>query len=346
MMGPKTLTRRDAGGLVLTLALALAAGPAQARTDAPASNTVDLAGTRLDFTSQAQGQRHIQQDDIWLKSVSPFQRAATMGLASKDQAQNSPSLLRFKSFLATTVQPWSAEEKVRWQAVAQELALRLEKLQLTRKPHSIELVLTDGRDAANAPYTRGSVIYLPRGYASKARSDLELLAHEYFHILTRENPALAQRIYQLLGFNSAGELEWPAEWLPARIANPDTPHSQSVMALERKGKTIHVMPLLVANRTELQPGETFFHVLDVRLLVVTPGNGKQPSRPLRDSDGQLSWTEVSQAHDYLQRLGENTSYVFHPEETAADNFAYLVSGRKVRNPELLKQLAQVLRTNR
>lgn len=346
MMPMQALTRRAAHRLVLTHALALAGGAALARDTAPAVAELDLAGTRLGFATQAQTQALIQKDDAWLQAASPFQRAATMGLAGKGSQQKAPGLARFKSFLASTALDWPADEKTRWQKAAQELAPRLAQLQLAQKPQRIQLALTDGRDAANTPYTRGDTIYLPRNYAGKSSSDLELLAHEYFHILTRENPELAQSIYQLLGFSTAGELEWPAEWLPARIANPDAPHSRNVMALQREGKTMHVMPLLVAHRTELQPGETFFHVLDVRLLSVTPGAGQQPSRALRGPNGQLQWTEVSETRDYLQRLGGNTNYVFHPEETAADNFAYLVSGRKVRNPELLTQLAQRLRAGR
>ena len=340
------LTRRATTRLALTLACGLAGSAALARSPAPATADIDLAGTPLSFVSQAQTQRLIQENDVWLQATSAFQRAATMGEATAKAQKAAPTVARFQHFLAATAQAWPADELARWQAVAQDLAPRLAQLQLAHKPVRIQLALTNGRDAANTPYTRGSVIYLPAGYASRSNSDLELLAHEYFHILTRENPALAQRIYALLGFRAAGELEWPAEWLPARIANPDAPFSRDAMALERGGKTIHVMPLLVAHRTVLQPGESFFDVLDVRLLSVTPGNGKQPSRALRGPDGQLQWMDVGAARDYLQRLGGNTHYVFHPEETAADNFAYLVSGRKVRNPELLTQLAQLLRASR
>ena len=346
MMQPLALTRRAATQAALSLALALAGGAAWARSPAPAAAAVDLAGTPLTFASQAETRQRIQEDDVWLQSASAFQRAATMGEATERAQKAPPTVARFKSFLATTALPWPQDELSRWQAVAKALAPRLDALQLAHKPQRVQLALTNGRDAANTPYTRGSVIYLPQGYASRSNSDLELLAHEYFHILTRENPALAQRIYALLGFSSAGELEWPVEWLPARIANPDAPFSRDVMALKRGDSTVYVMPLLVAQRTVLQPGETFFHVLDVRLLSVTPGTGKQPSRPLRGADGKLQWTDVNEARDYLKRLGGNTAYVFHPEETAADNFAYLVSGRKVRNPELLTQLAQLLREPR
>lgn len=340
----ETLTRRAASRLSIALACGLLGSAAFAQGPAPTTTELDLAGTPFSFASQEQTQRLIQEDDAWLQATSAFQRAATMGNTKAPADSATPT--HFKSFLAATTLPWTAKEQARWQAAVHALSQRLAKLQLAYTPQRIQLALTNGRDSANTPYTRGAVIYVPKGYATTHVSDLELLAHEYFHILTREQPALAQRIYALLGFEPAGELEWPAEWLPARIANPDAPLNHNVMTLQRGGKTFQVMPVLVARRTVLRPKESVFDVLDVRLLTVTPGSDLQPSRALRGPKGQLQWMELDEAEDYVKRLGGNTHYVFHPEETAADNFSYLVSGRKVHNPQLLTQLAKLLRERR
>jgi hypothetical protein len=100
-----------------------------------------------------------------------------------------------------------------------------------------------------------------------------------------------------------------------------------------------VAPVLVAARTELQPGETFFNVLDVRLLEVQP-DGKVSRAVLRD--GQPVWHRVNGSHDYLRKLGGNTGYVIHPEETMADNVALLVTQRPARNADLAARLRAVL----
>jgi hypothetical protein len=107
------------------------------------------------------------------------------------------------------------------------------------------------------------------------------------------------------------------------------------------GRPVLLMPLLVAGRTELDRarGETFFHVMELRLLQVqVDGDATRPV--LRD--GQPLWVSPRQAGDYLVRLGGNTGYIIHPEETMADNFAFLVSGRKVRNPALLREIERLL----
>ena len=88
--------------------------------------------------------------------------------------------------------------------------------------------------------------------------------------------------------------------------------------------------------------ETFFDVLQVRLLAVRAGPPGGTSQPLRDAGGALVWFPAERTADYLRKLGGNTAYVFHPEETMADNVAFLVSGRPVRNPALLERIRAVL----
>jgi len=59
--------------------------------------------------------------------------------------------------------------------------------------------------------------------------------------------------------------------------------------------------------------------------------------------GALAWHPPEVVPEYLLRLGGNTGYIIHPEETMADNFALLVIGRPVPNPGLLQSIERVLR---
>jgi hypothetical protein len=76
----------------------------------------------------------------------------------------------------------------------------------------------------------------------------------------------------------------------------------------------------------------------VRLLEVQPE--ADVSRAVM-RDGQPIWHRVNGAHDYLRRLGGNTGYVIHPEETMADNVALLVTQRPARNADLVERLRGV-----
>jgi hypothetical protein len=166
-----------------------------------------------------------------------------------------------------------------------------------------------------------------------------LLAHDLFHIVSRNAPALATRLYQTIGFESVPPLQWPAAWLPLRIANPDAPFDRHAMRVTIDGRATLVMPVLVTRRTKLKAGETFFDTMDVRLLEVSVSNGKTVALM---SDGQPLWHSPGNVADYLAKLGGNTAYVIHPEETMADNFAFLVAQRAVPNAALQKRIEAVL----
>ena len=328
MQAAVEFTRR--GAVVAVLGLALLA------PSAPAQDTAAAGVARVRFASIAEGRAVLGADDPWIAATSDFQRAATAGVRPPMSRQ------AFQEFAAGTVQSWPDAEAERWQAAVDAVMARAAALRVPL-PAEILLINTDGRDAANAPYTRGSAIVLPTVALRSAKMQVSapfLIAHELFHVVSRHDPALANRLYATIGFEPVEPLQWPAAWLPARIANPDAPLDRHAMRLAIDGRDTLVMPLLVARRTELGPGESVFSVMDVRLLEVTAAPG-QPTLPVLRG-GEPVWHAPAQLPAYAARLGGNTGYNIHPEETIADNFAQLLTGRTVRNPALLQQIEAVL----
>jgi hypothetical protein len=50
-----------------------------------------------------------------------------------------------------------------------------------------------------------------------------------------------------------------------------------------------------------------------------------------------------QISGFIEQVGQNTSYLIHPEEILADNFALLVLGMEdVPSPEILKRIRAIL----
>ncbi len=48
---------------------------------------------------------------------------------------------------------------------------------------------------------------------------------------------------------------------------------------------------------------------------------------------------VSEVSNFYEQMGNNTDYVIHPEETMANNFAYMVMQKTdVPNPEILESI--------
>src|SRR5262249_50932929 len=107
------------------------------------------------------------------------------------------------------------------------------------------------------------------------------------------------------------------------------------------GQTPWITPVLVASRTDLQPGESFFEAMEVRLLEVTP-NATTGSSTAVVRDGKPVWHPLNGSHDYVAQLGGNTPYIIHYEEAIADNIALLASNGQARNPALLNRLRTAL----
>lgn len=310
---------------LLLLAAGLQTGWAQER--------VAFAGGWVQFATLEQARAELTRADEWTATAGDFQRANALGL------DKTPDRESFRLGLAKVAQAWTPERIQRWRQALAIIAPRFEALHV-RLPNTVMLVSTDGSEEGNAAYTRGQAVFIPQRHSSR-QSDSEFLAHELFHILSRSDPELADRIYALIGFVPAEPLEWPAAWAAQRISNPDAPHHRHVMWIEARSQRIAVMPVLAVSRTNLKPGETFFSVLDIRLLAVKPGAKGQPTLPVL-RDGEPLWWHAQTVRPYLDKLGGNTGYILHPEEVAADNFALLVSDRTVPNPQLLESIRKVL----
>ena len=292
--------------------------------------------TRVRFAPLERGRAILMADDEWLAATSPFQRQAVM------QSPTPVTLEAFRRWNGDAVRPWAAEQRSRWRAVLESLAPAFAALRIPL-PAEVWLTSSNGQDAANAPYTRANAVVIPEQMSPSHYTDAMLMAHELWHVASRNAPALATRLYAEIGFEPVPQLVFPEAWAAARIANPDAPENRHAMRLHVEGRTPLVTPVLVATRTTLKPGETFFSVMQPRLLEVETAAGTTRA-VLRN--GEPVWHPLDGAHDYLRRLGGNTRYVIHHEEVMADNVALLAAGIPPRNPELLARIRTVLEAAR
>jgi hypothetical protein len=322
------VTRRLAAAALALLSLCAFAAQAQ---------DLVAGGIRFHFATREETSRLIVTDDDWTATAGTFHRAAIAG-----PGQGTVSDAEFKRALASTAMDCSAAEVRRWGASVARVAPKLRELKVGL-PATVTFACTNGQDATNAPHTRGDAVYLPQEL--HAESDDELVAHELVHIFSRRNPAVADRLYGLIGFTRAPELAWPPEWSDARLSNPDAPTHRHTIRITVREESFDVMPVLVAQRLSIRPGQTIFNVMDVRLLAVEKSGDGRSSAPLR-RDGQPLWFPAFRTPAYVEQLGGNTHYVIHPEETIADNIAYLVSGRTVPNPALLEKVRRTLADSR
>src|SRR5437667_368014 len=77
-------------------------------------------------------------------------------------------------------------------------------------PTTVQLIKTTGVEEGNAAYTRGTAIVISKVELSKTQSELEkIICHELFHILSRHNPKLRERLYAIIGFIPCDDVEFP-----------------------------------------------------------------------------------------------------------------------------------------
>ncbi len=278
--------------------------------------------------------------DPWMTRTSGWQRAILMG---RDAA---PDLESFRAWEMAAAQTWPDEARERWRRALATIAPAFNRLRVPLPPEVL-LIHTDGSESAHQPHTRANAVVLPAQFSQQAFSDAEVLAHELFHVVSRHQPELANRLYELIGYDHVGELEWPLSWLPLRIANQDAPFHRHVMRVKIQGRDVTVMPVVVTSSAKLPAahGDTLLELIEPRLLEVEPGAGERPTRVVLKR-GQPVWHDPEKTPDFLARLGGNTDYTLHPDETIADNFMLLVSGRAVKNPALLARIEAVLQATR
>ncbi|HEV8326412.1 MAG TPA: DUF4157 domain-containing protein [Nitrospiraceae bacterium] len=290
------------------------------------------------FAPATDSRRILSTKDTFVARMSPFDRAARMK-TDRDVTES-----QFLEFAASAALDWEQHEKDVVESAFRKIRTAVARLSLPL-PGQIYLIKTSGREEGNAAYTRSNAIVLPKSIlASSEREIQRLLAHELFHISSRTHPKLAKLLYESIGFQYCGEIEFPENLAPRKITNPDAPQNDYCIRLELDGQKTWAIPILFsrAPRYDNSRGGEFFQYLQLALLLVErPGDTRAPLA-LYDSHGPRL-VGLEQISGFFEQVGQNTEYIIHPEEILADNFALIVLGeRNVRSPEVLSKIQSAL----
>ena len=304
-------------------------------------NGLSLApGIEVSFLNRKASAVFLSEPDDFVRALSPFD------CASRLQTGRVVRQADYLNHVRAQALDWEKAEVERVSALLKELRPRMMDLKLPW-PRVIHLIKTTGKEEGNAAYTRRNAVIMPAGKLKQKNDKLQqLLVHELFHVLSRTNPKLSTRLYRIIGYKPVPLLKFPAELLPRKLTNPDAPFSRHAIDVEYAGRTVKVAPILYA-RTEkydAKQGGTFFRYLVFRLLVLDP---EDLSKAMRGADEKPFLLEPAEAKGFQEKIGRNTRYIIHPEETMADNFVFLVFGKKnLPNPEIVRAMKKVFQENR
>ena len=264
--------------------------------------------------------------DDFVKAMSPFDRAARLHSAGPVSEE------AYLAHVGRQAREWTPAESAKAEAAVRKVAGRIAPFKLGL-PKEVLLLKTTGDEEGHAAYCRGNAVVLPQNMVDGPPAELErILIHELFHILSRQDPKLREALYGILGFRACPEAPLPADLRDRKITNPDAPRNDHAVDIEDGGGTVTVVPVLFSE-TDYSPerGGEFFDYLQFKLLVVKQ-EGDEPVLldPVRTPG-------------FLDKVGRNTDYLFHPEEVLADNFVLLVDGaRGVPTPRILDEMRKAL----
>jgi hypothetical protein len=298
-----------------------------------------LAGrTVVVFTTVNEGRAILETRDGFVERMSPFDRAARMKTDRKVSEE------KFLKHAGQSVRGWDAEDRQALKSAIAGLRPRLEALNLPF-PAKVCFIKTTGDEEGGAGYTRENAIILPKDQLAMPVSNLRRsVCHELFHVLSRANPKLRERLYAAIGFVKCNEVEFPARLRPRKITNPDAPRNDHYIRLKSEGQERLAVPILFAETEtyDTARGGEFFDYLQFGLLAVE--RGKEPgSVTVRRQEKGPSLLDIRQVTGFFEQVGRNTQYTIHPEEILADNFVLLVMGDSdVPSPDILEEMKAVL----
>jgi hypothetical protein len=308
---------------------------------APAQINLGVGTTVLFATADAAREILTSRDDF-VRRMSPFDRAARM------KTDKVVSERQYLEFVGRNVLEWDDAEKQKIISALQDIQTRLDALALPF-PKKVFVVKTTGDEEGGAPYTRANAIILPKAEITAPIAKIrKTVCHELFHILSRANPELREKLYAIIGFVKCGELEFPTDLKSRKITNPDALANDHCVLLKIEGKDNWAIPVLFsdAEMYDTTRGGQFFDSLQFKFLLVDR-QGKAPEIKPAYDDKKYRLAGMEQISGFLEQVGRNTEYLIHPEEILADNFVLLISEtRDPPSPEIIKKMEDVLKRNR
>ncbi len=294
--------------------------------------------TTINFATIEQGKRILGSRDDFVQRMSPFDRSARM------KTENSVAEAEYLEFVKDNVLAWSEEEKKTVASALDGLIAKLTRFPLPL-PKQVVFIKTTGTEEGGAAYTRANAIIFPQAHLSAPKAQTEkTICHELFHILSRENPELRERLYGAIGFEKCDELELPKDLKVRRLTNPDAPKNDHCIRIQVAKEPHWAIPIILSNQEKYDParGGEFFDYLLFQILLVHRTDHSSAVTPMYEGE-TIKLFRLQQITGFFEQVGQNTGYIIHPEEILADNFVHLVLGSEnLPTPAIVKKLETII----
>ena len=251
------------------------------------------------FLKQEEAALLLQKEDEHIRRWSSFDLAShTVGIEGGKQG--------YLQFAGAQTRNWNDEETALLQKSSQSInqIIREKELKLPF-PEEVKLIKSTIKEEGGAGgYTRDTYIVLIDRLLEHPEYVTKLLAHEAFHVLTRNNPDFRKKMYSNATFTINGEKKDCC---------------------------------MVIYSTKPYEGGSFFQYLNIGLVPIDKNTCKAIEK-----EGKAVVYSINEASDFYDRMGRNTQYIIDPEEVLADNFSLLLTGMTegLPSPEVIQKMEE------
>jgi hypothetical protein len=311
---------------ILAVTLLLALG-----FSAAGKTSLRFAGSKVELLDSVEAAELNSRSDAYTSALTPFDLTIRL---NKPGATEGDYLRR----AAIAVHDWPASEVADLKRVLSlvEGSIVLKRLKL-HLPSVIQIIKTDGSEEFGAEgYTRGARIMRNTGAGP---ASVHLVAHELFHVVSRANPALRDRVYAVFGFKPCEPISLDAATMGRSITNPDCPVVEHYIELPYNDQLVPFALVLYSNK-DYQPEASLGEYVALGLVALN-GTGRTKSTVITDE--HFVFHDLNKMPAFFQKVGTNTQYLLHPEEISAEHFAMLVAGEEVREKIYIERVKAALR---
>ncbi|HRD08496.1 MAG: hypothetical protein U0V54_03100 [Saprospiraceae bacterium] len=267
------------------------------------------------FLDSLEASKVITVDDAegFFKQINTTDISIQMKMPIKDLGADVKG--KFTGYLKTQVMDFSKTEREGlmpiWDKVLKYTHSINKEIQ---QPLQLVKIKTD-HYGPNVFYTRGNIVFIPQNVLKNINPTIlfPIMIHEWWHVLAEFNPVLRDSIYQVFGFERHGlSLKFPENIKQRLLTNPDGADLSFAIPL---GNGNWLMPIIYASSRGYEPQKINFmgHLKMEVVKILSDGTVEIPTEAKR----------MEQAKDmdvFFEKIGDNTQYIIHPDEIAADNF--------------------------
>jgi hypothetical protein len=287
------------------------------------------------FASVEKSKSLLTQEDDFTHRWSPMDIDIRMQKANSTKEE-------LMNYIPAQIREWNETEKNLLRSILdgfdQEIAKQGYHIHFPDTIYFIKSTLDEEAKGSTA-YTRSNYVVFNGDKIIKPDSLTKLVViHEIFHVLSRHDPELRAKMYNIIGFKLVNEIQLSEDLAYFKLTNPDAPFNNNYINLTHEGEPVECVMIAYADRK--YTGGSLWDYANIGLLKLTGTDIKQ----IDMVNGEPVIYKIEEVTGFFEQIGRNTDYIIHPEEIMADNFAFTLIGAKgLLNPETIDKIKRLLK---